>query len=388
MKKMRHLAAVLLAASAALMLSACWDRVELDQVAIVMGLGVDAVSQASLKVTAQIALPAKKSSDTSGAEGQGEKASASVCTGTGKTVADAITRGLYKDSPRRVYLAHTAVVVLGEGEAKAGISGVTDYLLRRQELRENTWILVGKPDAEEVLRMKMEGAAVPARSLAFMLENEVRVGNSRGTQLHIFAEALSDKTRAATAAVIEVENEAGKPRLTISNTAVFKGDKMIGELDQKVTRGLMWVLGEVKGGSITVRSQCGTDCSIAVQASYSRVTGRMQDGRPQVHIQVNVDGVLDSVTCPDDLTKPGVLEFLNDQQKRLVEQEISEALSEARRMNADIFGFGQAVHAGYRGDWKPLEENWDSLFRETSVEVEVTTTLRHLSLLTRSAVPQ
>jgi spore germination protein KC len=43
-----------------------------------------------------------------------------------------------------------------------------------------------------------------------------------------------------------------KTQLMLSGTTVFKGDKMIGSLDDSVTRGLLWIRDDIKYATITV----------------------------------------------------------------------------------------------------------------------------------------
>jgi Ger(x)C family germination protein len=261
-----------------------------------------------------------------------------------------------------------------------------DHLLRYQEFRPNMWVLVGRSDAESVVKSPVDHETVAARGLATLVENEVRAGNARASQLHMLAEEMLDKTRAATTALVGVGSQGPQPGLNVVGTAVVKTGRFIGELDQRSTRGLMWALGEVKGGSITVQCRCGRDCSVFLRRAEGRITGKMKDGRPEITVAVMEWGTLDTLECPEDPTQPGTLEFLNSQQARLIEGEIREALTRAREMNADIFGFGSAVHASYRGDWKAIERQWDRLFAEAEVNIRVETRLQYISLLPRSFV--
>lgn len=368
--------------------SGCWDRSELDQVAIVAAMGVDAVAGGSVKVTAQIAVPGKSSSaePTSGKGGAPGTMPMTTFAGTGLTVADAITRGMYEFSPHKVFLSHLDVVVIGQEEAKRGIDPVMDHLLRHQEFRENLWVLVSASDAETVVKTPMGHQMVAARAIMSLVQNEIRVGNARASQMHTLAEEMLDPTRAATTALISVDSPDSEPKIKVTGSAVIKGGKLVGELDEELTRGLMWALGEVGGGSVTAKCRCGHDCSVFINRASGKITGRLVDGRPEITIEVKMDGTADVMQCSEDLTEPGALEFLNEQQSLLIEGEIRRALDRAKEMNADIFGFGAAVHANYRGDWKPIEKDWDSLFQQAEVNIKVDTRLQYISLLTRPFV--
>lgn len=386
--KSRVLAVVLVAAC--VLCGGCWDRSEIDQVVIVAGIGIDVAQDSGFKVTLQAASPLKPSGSVSSGGGNTPGVSAPppmmVYDGTGLTIADAITRGVYTGLTHRAYFAHASVVVIGDEAARRGINTIVDHLLRHIEFRDNMWMLIAKGTAEQVERTPVDHSPIAARGIASIVENEVRVGNARAAMLHRFAENLLDKTRAATTALISVDTHDGEQRVDVVGTAVFKGDRLAGELNQEETRGLMWALGEVKGGSTTVQCRSGGYCSIFLQHVTGKITGKMRDGRPEVNVEVTVVGSADELSGSEDLTEPGTLEFLGEQQSRLVESEIRKALSRAREMDADVFGFGAAVHAGYRGDWKAIERQWDDLFLATQVNIKVNSRIEYPSLMTRPFV--
>jgi len=360
----------------------------LDEMVIVAGLGIDAGPDGKgVLVTAQIASPSSSrgSSDPpSGGQAAGPK-SPQTETAHGATIPDAVVRGLYRTLTHRVFLAHAGVVVIGEQAARAGISGILDFLSRHEEVRENAWIVVARSDAASVLNTPVSREAVAATGLVSMIRNQIRVGGSRSSQIHIMQEQISDKTRAATTGIVEVKQE-GPPGLIVSGTAVFKQDKLVGELDQTATRGLMWAIGEVSGGALTVKCMCGKDADLLVDGAKGSVYGEMKNGRPHMVIRVSISSTLDGLNCSEDLTEPGVMEFLNAQQSRLVEAEITAALDRARELNADIFGFGGAIREHYRGDWKLVEEQWSTLFPTFDVEIRVYAELYHTGLKSRSTL--
>lgn len=376
-----------LAVATSVLISGCWDRQELDRVTIVTALGIDAAGITDFKVTAQIAgLTKAPAAGGSSKIGASDQAALTTYSGTGLTVADAITRGLYQVSTHKMYFPHNAAVVWGNEAARRGMDSVMDFLLRHQEFRANMWVLIARSDAESVIKTPMGHETAPARALAALVENEIRVGNARASQLHQLAEQMLDKTRAATTALVAVDSQGAQPGLNVVGTAVLKKGGLVGELDQRSTRGLMWALGEVKGGSITVQCKCGGYCSIMVNHVKGEITGKMKDGRPEITVTVTEAATVDSLECSEDLTWPGTIEFLNAQQTQLIEGEIREALKRAREMNADIFGFGAAVHAKYRGDWKAIEGQWDTLFAEAAINIKVQARLQYISLLSRPFV--
>jgi len=73
----------------------------------------------------------------------------------------------------------------------------------------------------------------------------------------------------------------------------------------------------------------------------------------------------------------------------VIEGEAEAALSKARELKADIFGFGEALHRKYPGLWKQVRQRWEEeVFPEVPVSVEVTARLRRTEKLTSPVVPE
>lgn len=89
-----------------------------------------------------------------------------------------------------------------------------------------------------------------------------------------------------------------------------------------------------------------------------------------------------------DITKPGILEELEERQKAAIEDEIMAAVFKAQELNADIFGFGEAVRRKYPKQWKQLEDKWDEIFPTLEVNMVVDAKIRRTGKITKPAEPK
>ena len=121
-----------------LFLTGCWDKKELNELAITMALGVDKIDDEYL-VSAQVVVPGEVSSMKGGA-GQSP---VTLFQAKGATMNDAI-RNLALVSPRTGYFGHLQIVVIGESMAQEGIASILDYLSRYYEIRSDFYLLVAK----------------------------------------------------------------------------------------------------------------------------------------------------------------------------------------------------------------------------------------------------
>ena len=63
------------------------------------------------------------------------------------------------------------------------------------------------------------------------------------------------------------------------------------------------------------------------------------------------------------------------------------ALNKAQELNADVFGFGEALHRKYPKQWKELEKDWDEIFPELEVEIVVETQVSRSGISIKPIIP-
>lgn len=133
----RRLALILLA----LLLAGCWDRVELEDQAYIVQLGLDRGQPGQLLVTAQIALVQSAGPGILGPVKPPEPSGAAGCHAMA-TVAGTVTQALYllnAGMSRRLDFRHLRNVVIGEGLAREGVEPVIMELSRNPLSRGGPW---------------------------------------------------------------------------------------------------------------------------------------------------------------------------------------------------------------------------------------------------------
>lgn len=97
-----------------LVLSGCWSRKELNELAVSIGLGIDQTENGYL-VTTQIVAPRQAASGAGGANGP----PALVMATEESTVIEAL-RKLTTKLPRKIYLSHLSILLIDESIAREG----------------------------------------------------------------------------------------------------------------------------------------------------------------------------------------------------------------------------------------------------------------------------
>ena len=144
-------------------LSGCYDYNELNDLAIISGIGIDYENDEYI-VTYEI-LSTKKEGETSASS------STYNVTSNGKTVVEAFSNNgnLMDKVP---YFEHVDVVVISEDIAKNNLKEVGEYIIRTSKLRNESFLAIAtNSSAKDVIEAKSKEKPVASNFIKNLLEN-------------------------------------------------------------------------------------------------------------------------------------------------------------------------------------------------------------------------
>jgi len=367
---MKKAAAILMCAAIALAAAGCWSSGDLNQYAFVMGVAVDQGSAPDhILLTAQVAKPSGFKATISGG-GSSEDAYWNI-SNEGETIFNTV-RGFTHESGRKLDFQHNTILIYSRDIAEKGIGDCLDLFIRDHEFRTSTWIAVATEKAADVFEAGEGLETLPAMQIDKMMDSQQYTSQSYTAEMMDFLKRLKSDTTAPLAPLISISGEGDDQEIHLSGTAVFHKDRFIGELGGMETRGLMWVTGDVKSGIIVVNCPCGQGkAELEIFQSRSTVTPVLKDGDLSFLIEIKEKGNLGSQTCREDLASTKKLAALSERQNKAIKTEIEAALKKAQELNADIFGFGEAVYRKYPKQWKSMKDQWSEIFPTLDVEIKV-----------------
>lgn len=353
-------------------LAACWDRREVDEIAIVLTMAIDAGEEPdSLLVSYEIIDPG---GITSGQQDQHATAGGGgsyVISAPGRTVRDA-GQQLQRRQSREIYLAQLRGVILGERLARAGVAAVLDFLERHPELRRTIWIGVAHGEAREVLRARPTIDNVSGIAFSRLMGVLPSAG-SFSVLLGDFLELLAEPGGAPVAPALATA-EAGL-RAEAKGMGVFLGDRLVGFLDAWETLGLGLARGEISRGTvILVKDPERTEdrpVAFQVQTNAASTDVELEDGRVRATIHVQVEGRLVEAMGGVDFTGRVQWPQLEQLQADAARQAVEAAVRRAQEWKTDIFGIGLLMARRYPRQWSAMGERWPQLFSEADISVVV-----------------
>jgi spore germination protein KC len=381
-------------------ITGCWNRRELNDLAISTAVGLDKGKGGKIIVTDQI-LYSEAASPKEG--GGGQRAPVVLIEGTGDGAQQAVRKMTMKVS-KKIYVGHLQILVIGEEMARSGIIESLEHYARDHEYRRDFYVIIAKGSrAKDILKVFTPFEAIPANKLRDSLESSsnawgasaaIRFGEltsiliSKGQEPILTGVTVEGNTQQG-AAKENVEKIYVPTNLKYSGLAVFKKDKLVGWLNQKDSLGVNFVRGKVKSSTIAIPCpESNKPAFFEPIRTNSKTKAKLMKGRPVIQVKVSGEGNMSDAHCPVDMSKQNAIrdmeKSLNETIKKIVESSIETA---QKKYNSDIFGFGNVVERSIPKYWYKVENDWDDVFPDVPVIVTSDIKIREI-FKTKKSLPR
>lgn len=365
-----------------ILLSGCWSRKEVNELAIISGVGVDRTETGKWILTLVIAKPDEIA-------GEAKKPGinpAWVTAAEGDTLMEAV-RFIALESPRLLFFPHSRVIVIGEEAARTGIGEITDFFSRDREFRLTSFVFVTRGEARGILTRSTRLEELLPTAIADLARNKAGFA----IKLKDFLALRAGETTDPAAPFLEPElmlapGEANEvPGVRLAGTMLFKNDRTVAMLDEKATRGLLWLRQELRRGVVVV--PCPDDDSKLLTLSITRASRsykpRMEDGKVSITITIDAEGDLIEQQCLKDLTKPETAKSIERRTAQDIRERVFDALEVAKRARVDPFEMGESVRRAFPREFKEIKARWKDMLPEVEVTVDVRFKLRRTGMITQ-----
>lgn len=377
----------------ALISTGCWSKRELNEIALVIGLGVDKIGDEYV-VSTQVVDPSEISS-------KGGSGRAPVVTYKAKahSMMGAV-RKLTATTPRKLYLAHLRMFVIGESVAKEGLAPALDVISRDHELRSEFYVILAKGNkAHEVLSIVTPLEKVPSSYMYTMLKHSEKYWAPFSTlKIDQLDNQLSSSSKEAVITAVEIKGniEEGQQKknaenivlenyLQYTSAGVFRGDKLMGFLSIPEAAGYKYLTDNIT--STVIEMPCNKNHKDVTELINTRtiIRGKVSDHKPSIHVQVDAEANVAELQCQSDLLNLDVIRTLEKKTEQAIKFDIDKALQKTQKeYHTDIFGFGEKIHQSNPKEWEKLDKNWPRVFSTLPIKVDVKVEIRNFGKVNRS----
>ncbi|WP_339239459.1 Ger(x)C family spore germination protein [Paenibacillus sp. FSL R5-0517] len=374
------------------LLTGCWDRQELNELGIMLGLGVDKDGDL-IKVSAQVVVPNEVSSKSGGGNGT----PVTQYEASASTLFEAIQK-LTETSPRRIFMAHIRILVFGEEYArKEGIYDVIEALMREPTARPDYYVIVARnTTASKVLDTLTPLENLPAEKIFNSLDVSAKTWSPTttvtGDQLMEYmlapgiqpvitgVEVVGNTTRSGSKD--NISTITSPARLNSTGLSVFKKDKLIGWLTEDESKGYNYIRNNVVSTIGHLPCQKGGNVTFKTLRTKTKRKAKVIHDQPIIHIKIKNVSSIGAVECGIRIGSMKTLKELEkDSEERLIELMEKSVKSVRRKFHTDIFGFGQEVYHADPGFFKKIEKDWDQYFENLDVTYEANVQIKRVGTL-------
>lgn len=364
--------------------SSCAAR-ELDSISLVTAVGIDKDGDGYL-VTYQVLNPKAIASQKSVYESP-----IVIYTEKGPDLGQ-IERRVTTQAARKMYTAHVRAVVLGEDVARDGIREILDYLFRSNEYRTDHYFIIAKgTTAGQILKTVTMIQPVSGIKLYESIENSkkwwsptnslrivelINTINAKGSNPVLAGIELEEQDDIDTVERLK-KTDPGEVRYT--SLGAFRGDKLVGWLDESESLVLSSLLGKAKNSAGNVRIDKDTLVSLNFKNKKPLIDVYMSDGEPIIDVVLQFEMSITAQTGDIDFTKPENADTLKLMVDEKYEGLCGKLLEKAQKeLKTDIFGFGERIHRACPQAWNDLKDNWNDEFSNLQVNFTVDSKLMDL----------
>ncbi|WP_162213394.1 Ger(x)C family spore germination protein (plasmid) [Priestia megaterium] len=392
---------LLLILTMTLFLTSCWSKKELTDLAIVAAMGLDKTKDGRYHITLQIINPGNVAGGMQGGGGGTQSPPITIYSASGNNIVEASRRASSRIS-RRLYYAHTNLVVVGEKLAKEeGLGTLIDGLDRDPEFRNTSTIVIANHStAADVVKTLTPVDKIPANKILKTLEfTQRKWGENVKTSLQEVMASIESPGRGTVVSgfrlvgnpqqaqkLDNLQESAPAETLKASGIAVLKQGKLIDWLYGKPARGTVWILNKIQGTDININWK-GKKEAIAYQTVRQKtsISYQVKNGQPHIFVHTRVEGDLGEIDVPVDITNPKLIKEIEQSISKEIKKELGTAVERAQKNKTDILGFGEVVHRFRPKQFKRVKQEWnDVYFPKLNVDITVEAYVRRAGLRNKS----
>ena len=331
----------------------CYDNIELDDLAIVSGVGID-YKDNNFHLTYEILSDVKTEENTA--------LLSYTVKGSGKTISEAFINTNYKVS-KKAYFAHLKVLVLSEEVINGHFDKITDYILRDNNLRSDFKVLVANNTTpDEILKSNDKNHPVISEVITKLIDNEkynnnLVIGESFR---EILAKLISENYDVILNTISLKDKE-----ISIDNSYIFKDFNYQNVLSKQDSSIYNMLTKDITAIEFDKEYEKG-NVTITINSSNSSIDVT----KDKIIINTNLEGKILENNANFNLKDTSSYEKLNKDFSNLIAKDIKKFIQILQENESDILGL-QEIY--YKKTRKENKELWQNSEIEVKVDLKINT---------------
>jgi len=407
----------------AMLAAGCVQSAEVNRLALIDLLALDAAEAGEILLTAQVIMPTRLGVGPSSTAGEG--APFFLAQARGRTVAEALSN-LQKKVPRQVFLEHLQMLVIGDELARRGLFPVVDFLVREQQVRTDLLVAVTPGEAATLLNIASPLPAVPGEAWNDLVRDQrIAVSSVRNLFVALGEEGMDPfLTAIAPSSVQEPGGGTDLGDMELIGAGLMRGDRLAGYLNREEAIGLQLLLNDRPRTVVSVPADAvltylggergtpgtgdtggGADAGPEpddtgwqpvhprdlISLQLQRATTYLApfaDDPPTLRFQARLITDVVNTTSLLDVENPEVAAAVERAAADIFKGFVEAAVRQMQALNADAAGFGASFRRSRPEWWRAMRDHWAELFPQMQMVYDIEVLVVRTGLATRPAGPE
>lgn len=358
-------------------ITGCWDMVEINQRIFPYSIGIDLNPEEGDPYIITVSFPNIYSIGKNATQEERIFVISTTATSLFEGASQLSTRLQYP-----FYFKHLRVLVLGQELAKKGhlVKQVLDGINRDYVINKKVRLVAAEGMASDLLQAATSAIRqqVIEGPLFSMLKDDRRTPRFTAQTLTDF---IRDTDMSGVAIMPRVANHGND--IKVFGGCIFKDYEFIGYLGELENMSVALIRGKIKEDLIDVPFE---DVNISYSITNADVNKELikKGNNIGIKISVEVEGTLKEYIFEKETVgrDDNLLRRMEKAIERALKEEIEKTIEKLQKeYKADVIGIGEYIYKFHPKIWKEVSSDWDDIFSEMDIDVEVTAYIRRRGLV-------
>ncbi|MBM7838764.1 spore germination protein KC [Alkalihalobacillus xiaoxiensis] len=364
-----------------LLLSGCWDRWELNELSLIVGMAIDK-DDTNYILTMQAMNPSEIASQETGRG----YAQAMNVQEKSETIHESL-RKMVQKSPRRSFISQLKVLIISEEVAQEGLEHVLDFFFRDHEVRSDFYIVIARDNkASEILQVITPLETLPSQSIYDSIRFSLRSysGTKAITMDELYQEMMAEGIEPTVMGItVEGDLEVGKTKenaetnqaaakLRINGIALFQDNKLIDWFTEDYSKGLDYLTENISDSVTSIKCPSGGELALESRKTKRELDVHLTNDTPSATYSFTIESSISEVDCQGlDLASSSDFAEIQSKAENEFRDSLLQTVQATQALKSDAFGIGQAIYRKYPTYWETHREDWPAIFAEMDIDVQV-----------------
>ncbi|KQL45251.1 spore gernimation protein [Brevibacillus choshinensis] len=350
-----------------LAISGCWDRREVNDMAIVIAMGMDKEPDGMYRLSVQVPLVSSLGAQSGGGGGTSGNKSFYVDSAVGKTIRDA-NSVIQSRMSRSIYYSHHRMIVIGERLAEEGLSDALDIVARFPENRLTAYLVMSKGKAIDLLTVqpqfeRFSGEAmrelIKMEAIPVSLKDVSQMLNTPGVDA--FLPVLS---------AVDSHPKGKSKEIQFTGIAMFRKDKIVAVSKVEQISGLRWFQRTFIPFSIALPLNNKERLTFEFTKGKTDLKPVIRNGQIQFEITAYVTAVVIENMTNLDLEEEKNMVLLQNKLSQEINSSIKKTLDLMQKKRSDPIGLGIMLARHYPREWRETyRNNWNEVLPDLTFQI-------------------